>query len=187
MLLLISLRGNIFLYQGEELGLPQADIRFEDLRDPEALVNWPLTLGRDGARTPMPWRGGSENGGFSTTKPWLPVSSEHLPLAVDVQLNDGQSTLALTRRLLALRRGAPALRLGTIGFIETPGGLLAFEREYGGQRLLCIFNLQSSSQAWRPQPPQEWQVLVSVAHAALGQLPAWSGLILQHPSGSQRP
>lgn len=56
MLLLVCLRGNIFLYQGEELGLPQAEIAFEDLKDPEAIANWPATLGRDGARTPMPWQ-----------------------------------------------------------------------------------------------------------------------------------
>lgn len=57
LLLLMSLRGNAFLYQGEELGLPQAEVPFERMRDPEAIMNWPLTLGRDGARTPIPWRG----------------------------------------------------------------------------------------------------------------------------------
>ena len=55
MLLLVALRGNIFLYQGDELGLTQVEIGYDDLRDPEAIANWPLTLSRDGARTPMPW------------------------------------------------------------------------------------------------------------------------------------
>ena len=56
MLLLACLRGNIFIYQGEELGPAAGQIAFEQLRDPEAIANWPLTLGRDGARTPIPWR-----------------------------------------------------------------------------------------------------------------------------------
>lgn len=56
MLLLACLRGNIFLYQGEELGLTQVDIPFDALLDPEAIANWPMTLSRDGARTPMPWK-----------------------------------------------------------------------------------------------------------------------------------
>src|SRR6185312_11941859 len=75
--LLMCLRGNVFLYQGEELGLPQASVPFEKLRDPEAIANWPLTQGRDGARTPMPWDGKLLNAGFSTAEPWLPIPVEH--------------------------------------------------------------------------------------------------------------
>ena len=56
MLLLATLRGSIILYQGEELGLPQVEVPFERLQDPEAIANWPQTLSRDGARTPMPWQ-----------------------------------------------------------------------------------------------------------------------------------
>ena len=59
MLLLVALRGIVILYQGEELGLPQVEVPFELLQDPEAIANWPQTLGRDGARTPMPWRAAS--------------------------------------------------------------------------------------------------------------------------------
>ena len=55
LLLLMCLRGNVFLYQGEELGLPQGDVPFDGSVDPEAIANWPETLARDGARTPMPW------------------------------------------------------------------------------------------------------------------------------------
>ena len=63
--LLLALRGSVCLYQGEELGLPQAHVPFERLRDPEAIANWPRTLGRDGARTPIPWRADLAHGGFS--------------------------------------------------------------------------------------------------------------------------
>ena len=72
MLLLACLRGNIFIYQGEELGLPQAHVPFEQLKDPEAIANWPLTLGRDGARTPIPWR--SSMAPATNAHAWLPVA-----------------------------------------------------------------------------------------------------------------
>ena len=67
--LFATLRGNIIVYQGEELGLTQVDIPFEQLQDPEAIANWPLTLSRDGARTPMPWLVQSGEGGFTTGRP----------------------------------------------------------------------------------------------------------------------
>ncbi len=139
--LLVALRGNIFLYQGEELGLPQAEVPFDQLRDPEAIANWPLTLGRDGARTPMPWRRDAANAGFSTATPWLPPGAGHGALAVDAQEADPGSVLALARRLLALRRGEPALRLGRFVPVEAGDALLVFDRVRGRDRLRCLFNL----------------------------------------------
>src|SRR3546814_2723904 len=67
-MLLLALRGNAFLYQGEELGLPTAAVPFDRLQDPDAILNWPVTLGRDGARTPMPWIGGAPDAGFSRSE-----------------------------------------------------------------------------------------------------------------------
>ena len=72
MLLLACLRGSIILYQGEELGLTQVDVPFEKLQDPEAIANWPQTLSRDGARTPMPWSRDEPGHGFTSGEPWLP-------------------------------------------------------------------------------------------------------------------
>ena len=141
LVLLMALRGNIFLYQGEELGLPQAQLTFGQLRDPEGIANWPLTQGRDGARTPMPWATGLPHGGFSTAEPWLPVPDAHLPLAVDAQEADAGSVLQLCRRLIALRRASPALREGTMRPIPAPAPLLAFERGSGAGRVVCLFNL----------------------------------------------
>jgi len=112
MLLLNCLRGSIILYQGEELGLPQVDVPFEHLQDPEAIANWPRTLSRDGARTPMPWKSGSANLGFSTGNPWLPAGEAHATLAVDSQEPDCNSMLAFTRKCLRMRRSHIALRLG---------------------------------------------------------------------------
>jgi alpha-glucosidase len=106
-MLLLALRGNVILYQGEELGLVQDDIPFELLQDPEAIANWPLTLSRDGVRTPMPWRADAPNGGFTTGTPWLPMGAENLSRAVDVQEAEPTSLLHWTRNLLALRRARP--------------------------------------------------------------------------------
>ncbi len=138
---LMCLRGTIFLYQGEELGLPQAGVPFDKLQDPEGIRFWPDNLGRDGCRTPMPWRVEAANAGFSGVEPWLPVDPRHYALAVDCQENDPGSTLNLTRRFIAFRRRHRALRLGDIEFFDAPGPILMFRRTHGDERLLCVFNL----------------------------------------------
>lgn len=160
LLLLMALRGNIFLYQGEELGLPQAHVPFEMLQDPEAIANWPRTLGRDGTRTPMPWHSDAPNGGFSVGKPWLPVDPGHLPLAVNRQEQESASILNLTRRLVAFRKAHPALRSGGIKPLAMPAPLLAFEREGGGERLLCVFNLGKQGAEWSLS--EGWRIIEAV-------------------------
>ncbi|HEX8064172.1 MAG TPA: alpha-amylase family glycosyl hydrolase [Allosphingosinicella sp.] len=160
MLLLMCLRGNVFLYQGEELGLPQAEIPFDRLRDPEAIANWPETQGRDGARTPMPWRADAAHAGFSDAEPWLPVDVRHYPLAVDGQESDSGSTLALTRRLVALRSSRRVLRTGGIRRVEAPAPMLVFERGDGREALLCGFNLGGEAVDWRL--PDGWRIVEQV-------------------------
>src|SRR5690606_1905771 len=86
--LLVALRGTAFLYQGEELGLPEADLPRERLVDPYGIAFWPDFKGRDGCRTPMPWRRDAPHAGFSTAEPWLPVPDAHRALAVDLQAAD---------------------------------------------------------------------------------------------------
>ncbi|ABI77241.1 glycosyl hydrolase, family 13 [Hyphomonas neptunium ATCC 15444] len=175
-LLLASLRGNIFLYNGEELGLPHSDLAFEDLRDPEAIANWPLTLSRDGARTPMPWQEDAPNLGFSDARPWLPACPEHRPLSVETQERASDSLLAFTRSALAVRRASAALRWGRIEFIETTDSLLAFERQHKDERLLCVFNigpetLQTSLAEVAHEP------LLATGAAEGGQLGPFAGFI----------
>ena len=179
MLLLVSLRGNIFIYQGEELGLTQARIGFRELQDPEAIANWPLTLGRDGARTPQPWQSAAANAGFSTARPWLPVGAEHAALAVDTQCQDPNSQLALTRRLIAFRRRHPALRTGSLRFIDSGQDVLTFERRAGPQTLLCTFNLGRTTRNWQPESGKRWQLLEQVGAAAGSTMPPLSGLIAE--------
>ena len=177
LLLLLSLRGNVFLYQGEELGLPQAELSFSDLRDPEAIANWPLTLGRDGARTPMPWQRHAPNAGFSTVRPWLPVPEAHAALAVDLQDHDPDSTLSLARRFIALRQHHAALRLGAMRLLETSDAILSFERSLGAERLLCVFNLGLAGVRIPAPLPGRWRLLESVGGARAWNLPPLSGLI----------
>ena len=75
--LVCALRGSVCVFQGEELGLGEAELPYEALRDPYGIAFWPTFKGRDGCRTPMPWDA-SERGGFSSGKPWLPVPAQHL-------------------------------------------------------------------------------------------------------------
>ncbi|MDP3655569.1 MAG: alpha glucosidase [Brevundimonas sp.] len=177
MLLLMCLRGNVFLYQGEELGLPQGDVPFDRLVDPEAIANWPETLGRDGARTPMPWRADAPHAGFSIAEPWLPVDPRHPPLAVDRQEADRSSILHLTRRLIAFRKTEPALRLGDLRMLDAPDPILAFERAWGGEVLTCVFNLGHETGTWRPIGGFALLESVNLDGPAPERLPSLSGLI----------
>ncbi|WP_429816259.1 alpha-glucosidase family protein [Ensifer sp. B1-9] len=139
--LLSSLRGSICLYQGEELGLPEAELAFEDLRDPYGIRFWPSYKGRDGCRTPMVWEEAAANAGFSAGKPWLPVPAEHRRLAVDAMVAGVDTTLDHYRATLAFRNSQPVLRDGAMRFLDSNSELLAFVREKDGERLLFVFNL----------------------------------------------
>ncbi len=178
MLLLMTLRGNVFVYQGEELGLPQARVPFDRLVDPEAIANWPETLGRDGARTPMPWHHAAPQAGFSTAEPWLPVDARHVALAVDAQEADPASTLNLSRRLIALRQSHPILRTGSMTMIAAREGLLVFRRGEDADALLCVFNLGHDVIDW--SPPVGWSVIeaVNTTDPTSAALPPLAGLLL---------
>jgi len=141
--LLVTLRGSICLYQGEELGLPEADLALEELQDPYGIQFWPEFKGRDGARTPMVWVTDNASGGFTSGKPWLPVKAPHLPLSVARQDHEDTSVLSHYRRALAFRRRHPVLRSGTMEDIVAVGGVTSFRRR-GDEDLFCAFNLGES-------------------------------------------
>ena len=174
-LLLACLRGNIILYQGEELGLTQVDISFEQLRDPEAIANWPLGKSRDGARTPMPWSGGTLCGGFGSTAPWLPFGEANLARAAELQRGDPGSLLAHTRAVLALRQAHPALRHGRVLECRPDGPLLRLVREADGERLVCLFNLSPETVALDDYPSGD--ILCSVNQSSPGPLAPFAGLV----------
>jgi len=156
--LLLSLRGSVCLYQGEELGLPEAYVPFEDLRDPYGIRFWPKFRGRDGCRTPIPWAADSTYAGFSEAKPWLPVSIDHASRAVSLQEQNPNSVLNQYRRLIAWRRSHPALARGDLAILKATPGLLAFTRSHEGSTILCIFNLGESQRSMR-LPAGRWLAL----------------------------
>ena len=168
LLLLLALRGNPIIYQGEELGLPQGEVAFEDLLDPEAIANWPHTLGRDGARTPMPWAAGAPQAGFSSAnRTWLKRDPAHTALAVDQQAGNPQSTLSYTRQLLALRRRLGAVVAGDITLLDTPDEVLAFVRGDCEDAVLCAFNLGETVCEWTA-PAEFAGALVLASESAVG-------------------
>ncbi|HWH13892.1 MAG TPA: alpha-amylase family glycosyl hydrolase [Miltoncostaeaceae bacterium] len=132
LVLLLALRGTPFLFQGQELGLPDAEVPAARVVDVD---------GRDPERAPIPWRRPSEAGpgaGFTTGEPWLPIVAEAEELAVEAQAADPASTLALTRALLGLRRAHPALHAGDQAFHDLGEGLLAWSRASGDDRWLAL-------------------------------------------------
>lgn len=142
---LLTLRGSVCLYQGEELGLVEADIAYEDLVDPYGINFWPEVKGRDGCRTPMVWEADAANAGFSTGRPWLPVAAEHKGRAVDAMEAEPDSLLDFYRAFLRFRRAHPAFAKGQMIFLPSPPAVLAFTREHDGARLVCAFNFDAAA------------------------------------------
>jgi alpha-glucosidase len=153
---MMFLRGSVCLYQGEELGLTEAYVAFEDLQDPYGIRFWPEYKGRDGCRTPIPWISDNQNGGFSDAKPWLPMAVEHLSRAVGNQEGKTDSTLAFYRAMIGFRTGYPALAKGSFTLVHASGGILAFIREHEGLRLFCAFNMTNAALPVA-LPPGEWR------------------------------
>jgi alpha-glucosidase len=148
-LLLLTLRGSPFLYYGDELGMRQATITEDRARDPWGYnVPW---LSRDGARTPMQWSPG-ENAGFTSlgATSWLPVGPDHEKINVETELGDAQSTLNLYRRLLALRKTHPALRVGS--YLTHPSStedVLVYRRESDTETMTVALNFSNEERVVR--------------------------------------
>ena len=128
MLLLLTLRGTPTLYYGDELGLPDTELRPDQVRDPWGLVE--PTQGRDPGRSPMPWDG-TANGGFCApeVEPWLPLAPGHDQRNVAAQREHPASLVSLTHRLIRLRREHRALAEGVHRTIDaSPSGTFCFLR-----------------------------------------------------------
>lgn len=177
-MLLAALRGNVILYQGEELGLTQVDIPFDQLQDPEAIANWPLTLSRDGARTPLPWTAQDEHGGFTSGQPWLPLGAENMARAVDWQEADPASLLNLTRRMIALRAAHPALRTGTCEVLLADSARLVLRRAAAGETILAVFNLSDADATWPAEAGEGGELIEGVNGAQPGRLPPFGAVLV---------
>ncbi len=134
LMMVLTLRGTPFLFQGQELGLPDVPI------PPDRVVD---VDGRDPERAPIPWLSPSSAGpgaGFTAGRPWLPISPDAQRLSVDAQFADDASTLTLTQRLLALRRKFPALTTGGYRSVDLAADVFAFERSNSDERILVLLN-----------------------------------------------
>ena len=143
----LSLRGSPCIYEGEELGLPEAVIAYEDIQDPYGKTFWPDFKGRDGCRTPMPWDS-SPGAGFTTGKPWLPIPEAQRKRSVAAQEANPASTLNRARTLLHWRRAVPALVRGEMTFHDADEPVLALSRRLEGKEILCVFNLGRAAQSF---------------------------------------
>jgi alpha-glucosidase len=187
----MSLRGSVCLYQGEELGLPEAELALEDLQDPYGITMWPEFKGRDGCRTPMPWVSAAPDLGFAPAgkaagKPWLPVAETHRALATDVQDAAPDSLLNFYRHLLHWRKTQPALLHGGMLLLPVHAQVFAFVRTTDTQRVLCVFNF--SDQPARFALPADCDIAQVLSDSGLRgatltasnvDLAPWGGLFAQ--------
>jgi alpha-glucosidase len=173
---LLAMRGTIFLYQGEELGLPQANVPRDRLRDPFAIASYTGNAFRDGARTPMPWNGDLVQAGFSTAaQTWLPLDPVHRTLCAHGQAGDPDSVLSFTRRLISVRQANPALQRGGVRLLQADEAGVVWLREHEGQAIACMFNVSAEGplDVTLPNPPahtliSQGEVTVTQAKVRLG-------------------
>ena len=176
--LLLSLRGSVCSYQGEELGLTEAELQQHELQDPYGITFWPRFKGRDGCRTPMPWNHNEASAGFSQAITWLPVAAEHKLKAVSLQEDNSASILNAYRTFIHWRKDQPALRLGEIKFVADAQDYVVFTRSIGVQTLLCAFNL--SGQAQTILLDSSYQLAVIDGHGCYSE--SMHGEVLQLPA-----
>jgi alpha-glucosidase len=168
-LLTLALPGSAYVYQGEELGLPEVeDLPDEALQDPVWERSGHTRRGRDGCRVPIPWSGTSPPYGFSPDGagrgPWLPQPGGWAGLTVEAQTGDPRSMLELYRSALSLRRDTPALGDGDLSWLDLGAGVLAFTREPG---FACVVNVSAEAVA----VPAGYAVLLSSDDPVDGALP----------------
>lgn len=138
-LVALALPGAVFLYNGQELGLPNVELPDEALRDPTWERSGHTNRGRDGCRIPIPWRGEAPPFGFSTsTDTWLPIPPEWESLTVEKQLLNTDSTLSFFQHALELRRSRVEFGGDRVEWLEATDDVLAFAR--GDDGLCCVLN-----------------------------------------------
>lgn len=153
MQLFVCLPGSFSMYQGQELGLPQArvpeDIPHNMIKDPTVASMG--AAGRDGCRTPMPWISNEKNAGYSVSDtPYLPIPQSHYPLAANIQESEPDSLLNFTRTLLSWRKEQPALLQGQTRIVDNPGDIFVMLRRSEKQTMLCLFNMSDREQSFKP-------------------------------------
>jgi alpha-glucosidase len=143
-MLLLTLRGTPTIYQGEEIGMTDVAISPQQVVDPWEKNVPGLGLGRDPARTPLPWDA-SPKGGFTSGEPWLPLGPEHDRVNVASEARDPQSMLSLYRALLALRRREEALVSGQWEPVAAGEQVLLYERRRGSRAVGVALNMTAKA------------------------------------------
>jgi alpha-glucosidase len=190
--LLMCLRGSACIYQGEELGLPEAEVAFEDLQDPYGIEFWPEFKGRDGCRTPMVWDESAAGGFTETGQPWLPVPAGHLPLSVSVAEKQPDALLHHYREAITLRQRYSALKNGAQSPVTAQGDVLSFIRSDEQDEIFCAFNMGDSA-GCVALPPGQWHLIGTDAGTTSGtqnghvELARWqSGIFQKSQTAEQR-
>ncbi|MEV7749170.1 glycoside hydrolase family 13 protein [Streptomyces griseofuscus] len=142
-LLMLALPGSAYVYQGEELGLPDVvDLPDEVRQDPAYFRGEGQDGFRDGCRVPIPWTRTGSSYGFGDGGSWLPQPASWGELSVEAQTGTAGSTLELYRAALAARRAQPDLGAGdTLEWLRAPEGVLAFRRG----EFVCVANTTGES------------------------------------------
>jgi alpha-glucosidase len=181
-MLLLTLRGTPTMYYGDEIGMTDGAIPHEAVQDPWEINEPGLGLGRDPQRTPMQWDA-TANAGFTTGKPWLPLSPDYETRNVAVEAKDPASPLSLYRNLIRLRQEHSALSSGGFRLVETEGDVLAYERFDENGRLAIFLNLgRSDWAADLPESLRRYRVLLSTDPNRRGE-DAGSRLVLRATEG----
>jgi alpha-glucosidase len=163
-LLQLALPGAAYLYNGDELGMPDVPLPDEFLQDPVWERSGHTERGRDGCRVPVPWWGGGPSYGFSASPTtWLPMPAGWASLTVEAQKVDRRSMQSLYRAALALRASSRAFEGPSLTWLPAPEGCLAFRRPGG---LVCLLNLSGES-----VPLPEGNVLLASSDVGDGRLP----------------
>jgi len=163
-LLQLALPGAAYLYNGDELGLPDVALPDSVLQDPVWERSGHTVRGRDACRVPLPWWGAVPAYGFSSSPTtWLPMPDGWAPLTVEAQKADPSSMQSLYRRALALRASSSAFDGPSLSWLPTPEGCLAFRRPGG---LVCLLNLSGTA-----VPVPEGNLLLASADVSDGSLP----------------
>ncbi len=142
-LLMLALPGVAYLYTGEELGLPEADVPADAMQDPQWFRAGGTQGTRDGARVPVPWSGAQPPYGFSPAgvATWLPQPADWAELTVDAQAGRTGSTLEMYRQALRHRRTEPAFADPGLHWLPSADNVLIVERSAGGASLRCYVNV----------------------------------------------
>jgi alpha-glucosidase len=167
-MLLLTLRGTPTIYQGEEIGMTDVPIPTQAVRDPWEKNVPDLGLGRDPERTPMQWDT-SENAGFTSGEPWLPLSGDRKTVNVATERDEPRSMFSLYRQLIALRRKEPALSIGVHVKAEAMGDVLTYRRFHKGRWITVALNFSAEARTLATRA-EAHEVLISTHLDRVGRV-----------------